>query len=258
MKKKIFIIFLITLGLSSCRSTRDMKLFQNLGDHELNKVVVKPPEYRIKPDDNLYINVQSSNPDVDLLFSPSKSSMYGTQSNYGDLTGQYLNGYQVDSKGMIYLPLIGEVHVADKTEEEAKLEVQKKVEEYYKGTTVTIKVLTFKISILGEVRNPGVYHNYNKYINILEAISLANGISDVASLHSVLVLRSTPNGSKSYRLDLTKKDVLSSEAFYLLPNDIVYIEPDKYKNFGLNSSVYSMALSAITTAILILTYVKIK
>lgn len=156
---------------------------------------------------------------------------------------------------MIDLPLIGEISVIDKTEEEAKSIVQTKVAEYYKGATIKLKILTYKFSILGEVRNPGVYYNYNKYLTILEAISMANGLSDYAHLRNVLIIRHSVNGEKSFRLDLTKKEILSSEAFYLLPNDIVYIEPDKYKNFGLNSSVYSMALSAVTTSILILTYI---
>jgi polysaccharide export outer membrane protein len=231
-----------------------MKFFQNMSDHELNKTAVEPPEYLIKPDDNLFIDIQSQNPEVDALFTPTRSSMYGTQSNYGDLPGQYLNGYQVDGKGMIHLPVIGEISVADKTEEGAKIAIKQKADEFIKNATVKVKILTYKIMVLGEVRNPGVYRNYNKSITILEAIGMANGTSDYASVRKVLVIRPTVKGDKSYRLDLTKKEVLASEAFYLLPNDVVYVEPDRYKNFSLNSTVYSMALSAITTSILILTY----
>jgi polysaccharide export outer membrane protein len=261
MRKLIFSITwtsILILSCASCRSTRDMKFFQNMEDHELTGLAVKPSEYLIKPDDNLYIDIQSMNPEVEQVFNPSKSNLNGgTQQSYGDLTGQFLNGYQVNDKGMIRLPVIGEVSAADKTEEGAKIVIQQKVDEYYKNATVKVKILTYKISILGEVRNPGVYHNYNKSITILEAISMANGTSDYANVRKVLVIRPTPKGNKSFRLDLTKKEMLTSEAYYLLPNDVVYIEPDKYKNFNLNTTVYSLALSAITTAILILTYMKI-
>lgn len=255
MKNLTFFTIIFILGMNSCRTTRDMKLFQNMQDRQMNKVAVRPSEYKIRNDDNLYIDIQTMNPEVDLMFAPAKSGAYGTQANYGDLTGQYLNGYQVDERGMIDLPIVGEVMVANKTEEEAKKIVRERVAEYYKGTTIKLKILTYKISVLGEVRNPGVYHNYNKYVNVLEAISMANGLSDYASLRNALIIRPTPNGNKSYRLDLTKKEMLTSEAFFLLPNDIVYIEPDKYKNYGLNSTVYSIGLSAITTSILILTYI---
>jgi polysaccharide export outer membrane protein len=108
---------------------------------------------------------------------------------------------------------------------------------------------------LGEVKNPGVYYNYNKSITILDALGMANGTTDDASVRKVLVIRSTDSGNKSYRLDLTEKSMMSSEAFYLLPNDVLYIEPDKYKNHNINTTAFSLVLTAISTTILILSYV---
>jgi polysaccharide biosynthesis/export protein len=261
--KKIFLLriwtFIFLLSLSSCRSTRDMKFLQNMSDRELYGSAVKPSDYLIKADDNLYVDIQSILPEVSQLFSPSKSTNYsgGTASDFGQASTQYLNGYLVNQKGMILLPVIGEVSVDGMTEEAAKDLVQKRVNEFYKDATVKLKILTYKISVLGEVRNPGVYFNYNKNISILEAISLANGTTDYASIRKVLVIRHTTKGDKSFRLDMTKKETLASEGFYLLPNDVVYIEPDRYKNFQLNTTVYSMALSTLATTVLILTYLKV-
>jgi len=67
-----------------------------------------------------------------------------------------------------------------------------------------------------------------------------------------LVLRPTDNGSKTYRLDLTNKKFLASDAFFLQPNDVVYVEPDKYKNVKLNSPLYTLFLSTLSTLILVL------
>jgi polysaccharide biosynthesis/export protein len=262
MKKLFFYciyIFILIFSFISCRSTRDMKFLQDMSDRELYGSASRPPEYLIKADDNLYVDIQSINPEVSMLFSPSKGSTYsgGTSSDFGQVSTQYLNGYLVNQKGLIHLPVIGEVSVAGLTEEAAKDLVQKRVNEFYKDATVKLKILTYKISVLGEVRNPGVYFNYNKNISILEAISLAGGTSDYASIRKVLVIRPTAKGDNSFRLDMTKKDILASEAFYLLPNDVVYIEPDKYKNYNLNATTYSIALSTITTTVLILTYLKV-
>jgi len=69
------------------------------------------------------------------------------------------------------------------------------------------------------------------------------------------VIRTTGSGNKSYRLDLTGKKMMSSEAFYLLPNDVLYIEPDKYINHNMNTTVFSLALAAISTTVLILSYI---
>lgn len=255
------VIVILGMNLSSCRSTKNMKYMQDLYDRELKQgLPAKAPEYRIKPNDNLYVNIQSMNLEVSQLFSPTKSTgnSGGTQSDFGDVSSQYLNGYLVNQKGTILLPVVGEVSVADLTEEAAQELMQKKIDEFFKDATVKVKILTYKITILGEVRSPGVYHNYNKNITILEALGMANGTTEFASIRKVLVLRSTSTGNKSFRLDLTGKKVMASEAFYLLPNDVLYIEPDKYINQSLNTTVFSTALAAISTTILILSYINNK
>ena len=254
----VLVISMFSITFISCRSTKNMKYMQDVYDNEIKQGIPShAPEYLIKPTDNLYVNIQSMNLEVSQLFSPTKSASYsgGTQSDFGEVSSQYLNGYQVNQKGMILLPVIGEVNVANVTEEGAKDLIQKKVDEYFKDATVKVKILTYKITILGEVKNPGVYHNYNKSITILEALGLANGTTEFASIRKVLVLRSTPNGNKSYRLDLTEKKMMASEAFYLLPNDVIYIEPDKYINSNINNTKFSLALAAVSTTILILSYI---
>lgn len=250
-------ILIFGMNFSSCRSTKNMKYLQDLQDNSLQSTPVKAPDYLIKASDNLYVDVQSMNAEVSQLFSPSKSATYsgGTQSDFGQVSSQYLNGYLVNQKGTILLPVIGEVSVAGLTEEAAKDAIQKRVYEYFKDATVKVRIMTYKVTVLGEVRNPGVYYNYNKSMTILEALGLANGTTDFASIKKVLVVRTLATGSKSYRLDMTEKKMMDSEAFYLLPNDVLYIEPDKYKNNTLNDAKLSLFLTAVSTTILILSYI---
>lgn len=259
MKNLFFLTICILLAVNnfSCRTTRDMKYLQDLSNGTIKGFSANAPEYLIKPDDNLYVDIQSMNMEVNQLFSPSKSSSYngGTASDFGLVSSQYLNGYLVNQRGMITLPVIGEVHVAGITEEAAKDSVQKRVGEYFKDANVKVKILTFKITILGEVKNPGVYFNYNKNITILEALGLANGTTEFAGLKQVLVIRTTESGNKSYRLDLTSKKIMASEAFYLLPNDVLYIEPDNYKNHTINTTGFSLTLAVLSTTVLILSYI---
>lgn len=258
--KKFFlfgVVILFTLNFISCRSTRNMKYFQDVYDEVQQGIPAPAPAYLIKADDNLYVDIQSMNLEVNQLFSPSKSAGYsgGTQSEFGQISSQYLNGYAVNQKGMVLLPVIGEVSVAGMTEEAAKDAIQLRVSEYFKDATVKVKILTYKITVLGEVRNPGVYYNYNKSLTVLDALGLANGTTDYASVNKLLLIRTTASGNKSYRIDLTKKRMMTSEAFFLLPNDVLYVEPDKYKNFALNTTVFSMTLAVISTTILILSYI---
>ena len=248
----IFSLFVLTF-LSSCRSNKDLIYLNDTKDQEiLEGIPNSTSEYIIKSNDNLYIDIQSMNPEVNVLFNPSQSTgQGGTQQNYGQLSGQYLNGFQVDLSGNINLPIIGKIALAGKTLNQAKELIQAQADEYIKDANVKVKLLSFKVTVLGEVKSPGVYYNYNNQMTVLDGISLASGVTDYGRIQKVLVLRPTSKGSKTYRLDLTNRKFLSSEAFFLQPNDVVYVEPDKFKNVKLNSPMYSLFLSTISTLILV-------
>ena len=251
MKKQLPIMLLIASLFMSCRTNKDLIYMNNAIDEEmLSGVPEICPEHVIQANDNLYVDIQSLDPDINALFRGSNEG--STQQNFGQTSGQYLNGYQVDISGNIILPIIGSVNVAGKTLDEARLKIQKATNQYIKDAVVKVKLLNFKITVLGEVKKPSTYYNYNNNVSILEAISMANGITDYGRIQKVLVLRRTDEGSKTYRLDLTNKKFLSSKAFFLQPNDVVYVEPDKHKNVKMNSSMYSLFLSTISTLILVL------
>ena len=118
-----------------------------------------------------------------------------------------------------------------------------------------VKLLNFKVTVTGEVRNPGTYYNYNNSISVIEAIALASGNTDFASIKTVMVIRTLPGGNKSYILDLSSKKTYLSEAFYLQPNDYVIVRPDKYKNFQLNSQAYSLIFSSMSILLAVLGFV---
>lgn len=257
MKNNGFIILLIltVFFISSCRSTKDFTLFQDLtGGQNIPGISDKVQEYKVHPYDNLYINIKTLNPEVNRLFDASETTTNyaaGTQQMYGDYVSQYINGYQVDSAGFVTLPIIGNIEVAGLTLKQIQDRVQKRSLEFLKDPTVKVKLLSFKININGEVINPGVYYSYNEKLNILEAISMARGLTDNAQINKTLVLRETSKGTKTFTVDLTSKNLLASEAYYLQPNDLIYIGPGKNKHVELNSTSYSLFLTTITTLLLV-------
>ncbi|MDQ2178538.1 polysaccharide biosynthesis/export family protein [Marinifilum sp. D714] len=256
MNKHLLLILLVVgLFFSSCKTSKDLVYLNNTSDEELLEGIPGAiAEYVIKTNDNLYVDIQSMSPEVDAMFNPTKSagSTGGTQQNFGQPSSQYLNGFLVDLSGDISLPIIGKVGVAGKTLHQAQTAIEEKAAEYLKDATVKVKLLSFKVTVLGEVKSPGVYYNYNNNMTVLDGISMANGITDYGRIQKVLVMRTTDKGAKTYRLDLTNKKFLSSGAFFLQPNDVVYVEPDKYKNVKLNSPMYSLFLSTLSTLILLL------
>lgn len=258
MKRNYFIIAMtciLVMLLASCRSPKEFTFFQDLEQNQYIKSVSgKVPEYKVHPYDNLYINIKTLNPEVNRLFDANEAtSSYsaGTLQMYGDYVSQYINGYQVDSLGTITLPIIGNVEVAGLTLKQIQDRIQKKSLEFLKDPSIKVKLLSFKINVNGEVNNPGVYYSYNERLNILEAISMANGVTDNAKLSKTVVIRETNNGTNTYNIDLTSKNLLASEAYYLQPNDLVYIKPSKNKHVELNATSYSLFLTTITTLLLV-------
>ncbi|MBI9057186.1 MAG: polysaccharide export protein [Labilibaculum sp.] len=256
MQKKYLLLMglIIVMSIISCRSKKELVYLQDVEAEILApEYGTKIPDYRIRTNDNLFVSIKSLNPEVNQLYNPAQSTggQQGSQQLYSQQSDQYLNGYLVDSKGNISLPILGSVGIAGLTQAEAQSKVQERANEYLKDASVRVKLLNYKVSVMGEVTTPGVYYNYNSSLTVLEAISMANGITDYAKINRVLVMRTTEDRSQTYRLDLTKKNFLKSEAFFLQPNDVVYVEPHKIKNTNMNSAIYSLLLSTVSTAVLI-------
>jgi polysaccharide export outer membrane protein len=259
-KKIILITLLIAALLYSCKTSEDLTYLKDMNDQELQDYLPKKPvDYRIKQNDNLYVKILTMNQEVNMLFSQSQSlqSNIGTQQMYGDPTSQFLNGNIVDQNGEVTLPILGKIKVEGFTISEAQNVVNKRAGEYLKEYTVQVKLLSYKFTMLGEFRSPGVYYNYNNNITLLEAISRAGGVTDFSKLNRIMLVRPTPKGYKTFKIDLSSKKMLASEAFYIQPDDVIYAGPDKNKNISLNSVTYSLLLSSLTTLLVILQFFRL-
>ena len=171
-------------------------------------------------------------------------------------TSLYINGYVVDDSGKVEMPLLGQIPVEGLTLDEIKIVIRDRSKVYLKEASIDIKLISFKFTVLGEVKKPDTYKNFNNQLTVLEAIGMAGDITDSGDRKNVLVVRPSHEGTKTFRIDLSKKEVLNSEAFFLMPNDVVIVEPVRAKAFRANIPNMSLALSTITTLILILNYIK--
>lgn len=255
---KLFILIFLT-AMYSCRSSKDLIYLTDASNNEIiNGLPIQTTEYILKTGDILYISIKSMNPEVNLLFNP-ESNMEGSGGQgymkYTTTSGAYLYGYEVDTDGNIKLPMLGKIKVSGASLTQVEPIVQKKTDEFLKDATVKVKLLNFKIIVTGEVKNPGTFYVYNNSVTVIEALALANGNTDFASIKKIMVVRSFPEGNKSYLLDLSSKNVYLSEAFYLQPNDYVIVQPDKYKNFQLNSQAYSLIFSSLSVLLAVLGFV---
>jgi polysaccharide biosynthesis/export protein len=257
---KIFLSFLfISLLLFSCRSSKELIYMNDAKDQELiQRLPLQETEHILKTGDILYVSIKSINPEVNQLFNPESNMEVATGTGYQKYTtpgGAYLYGYEVDANGNITLPNLGTIKVGGIALSSVNEVVQKKADEFLKDAVVNVKLINYKITIVGEVRNPGIYYNYNNTLNIFEAMAMANGNTDYASIRNVTVIRSLPEGDKSYVLDLSSKNIYQSEAFYLHPNDYIIVQPDRHKNLQLNSQAWSLVLSSISVLLAVFGYI---
>jgi polysaccharide export outer membrane protein len=250
MKRVIPILFTVLLLVASCTSQKKLAYLNNLPTADGEETfTMSVPDYKIQPRDILYITVKAMMPDGtinDFLTSPrSYGSSYITQGE----SGGYIYGFDVNSEGNIVLPTVGSIKVGGLTLEETRKLLQESADKVFKNSTVECKLLSFKFTVIGEVRMPGTYINYNNYLTVLEAIGRAGGVGDFGSRSNVLVVRPFDKGSKTFRLNLQDKKILSSEAYFLLPNDVVIVEPLKQKIFNMNLPTISFILTALTSTI---------
>ncbi|WP_320112677.1 polysaccharide biosynthesis/export family protein [Draconibacterium orientale] len=261
IRKKIKYFLILTIIVqTSCRTTKDVTMFQDLNNSEfLFQKLDEPDEYIIRPFDNLYLTVLTLDPDVNKLYNPTLAgSGYNsaTEQMYGSPSSQYINGYRVSAEGMINLPIIGDIKVLGMTLDEAEQKVKLKAEEYLQEPTVRVKLLNFRINVLGEVSRPGFFYNYEGNLNIAEAIGAAGGVTKFADLKNVIVNRQVSGATVSHKINLTNNNMNQSEVFFLQPNDLVYIPPTKLKMRSENESSYALVLSTISTLLIILTLIK--
>ena len=250
--KTVFWIGLIAILFSSCVPQKKMLYMQVKDEADtLNSFYNdKNIEYRIQPGDNLYVKVVSLDQQTTILLNPNGAS--GSYLNSD--ASIYLNSYTVNEKGYLDFPLTGEILVKNLTVDEIKGKVKERLKIYLKEFVVIVKMVNFNLTLLGEVNRPGQYKIYQTSINLFEAVSMSGDLTDFANREKVAVIRQTKTGSKVIYLDLTKRDILASDYFYLKPNDIVYVTPVKGKQFTFAQFPYAVVFGFISTTILMLNY----
>jgi polysaccharide export outer membrane protein len=175
---------------------------------------------------------------------------------YEGTTSKAVNGNLVDADGNITLPLLGKIPVGGLTVAEAEDTIRSISKQYLKDATIKVRLLSYKVTVLGEVKMPGIYYNYNNYITVLDAISLAQGTTDYAKLADVLVLRPASNGTRTFSLDLNKKSAIQSPAWYLQPDDVVVLQPGKNKGLQQKLPLVGIVVGSLSALLLLLNYLK--
>jgi len=249
MRKSFLINFtfiILSFLLFSCISLKKFYyLRQNKKDTtSVNKNAPVPPIYAIRPGDMLYIRIFTIDEKISQLFNPINTNL---TPGVNEQSAINLNSYLVNDSGYVIIPLLGKILVDSLSLEQTQDKISSCVKIYLSSADVIVKLLSFKVTFLGEFTRPGVYNVYNGKLNILEAIGMAGDFTGYGDKSKVMIIRQIEN-NKVYTLDLTDRSIIYSDNFYLKPNDIILAEPLKIKRQSLQSSTIS-TISVLTVSL---------
>lgn len=249
--------FIIIVLLSSCTAQKKVLYLQDIKQDTILQIQ-KEQEIKIQPDDLLSIIVNSRDPDLVSIFNLPEVRMSAGQGT--SAASSQIQGHLVDADGDINFPILGKIHVGGLTRDEVANKIEKLLKSggYVNDAVVLVKFLNFKISIIGEVNHPGTYNVSSDRITLFEALSLAGDLSIYGKRDRVMVIREIDGNRQIVYNDLRSKSVFDSPTYYLQQNDVVYVEPNKYKaeqtNINQNNSIgiwISIASFLTTIAVLI-------
>ncbi|MCR4659010.1 MAG: polysaccharide biosynthesis/export family protein [Bacteroidales bacterium] len=241
------------LLLASCGSSNELAYVH---DAQRDTAVSVSEQFLkgIQANDILYIYVESGTPESTIPFNQETNKIAmasGTVMNPGSSA---VSGYLVNSEGDITFPVLGKIHVMGLTHTElAKmLETRLVTDGHITDPVVTVKLMNFRVSVLGEVVRPGQIEASGERLTIFEALAMVGDLTIYGLRENVMVVREE-NGMRTVgTIDLTSKDVFSSPYYYLHQNDMVYVEPNmRRKRTAAHDPVIqgyiSIGLSALTT-----------
>jgi polysaccharide export outer membrane protein len=266
----IFPLLLITLYTTSCVPNKRIIYMQEreADDNPLKYASEMMPydteEYLLQYNDIIDINIRTSSKELNELFQEFNMGgnmqagggmMMGGGMGGGDIF--FMTGFTIDERGMVEVPLLGEIKLSGLTTKEAKLVIEEKMLEFVNKEDLFVRVRLggIRFSALGEFRMPGKHNVLQNRVTIFEAIAQAGDLTELAKRDDLVLIRQYPGGSRIFRIDLNNKNLLTSEFFFIQPNDMFYAEPMKIRELGTGVTFvqsFSLAITTLSAVLLVL------
>ncbi|HAF29405.1 MAG TPA: hypothetical protein DCG75_10200 [Bacteroidales bacterium] len=250
MKPKYIQLLILNLGfalLISCNSYEKLTYLQDIEITKDSSIFEKhKPGYQIQAGDLLYVQIITENQEINQLFNPLSSQ---TSSQNLRAESMFYTSYLVNDSGYIEMPLLEKIYVSGLNIDQLGDSIKQKAYRFLKNPQVIAKLANFKFTLLGEVKAPGVKQVTANQINIMEALAYGGDISYNGNRKKILLLRQTAEGTQSYRINLTKQAIVNSELYYIMPNDIIYVEPLRSTLFREQASDYVFVVSALSSTL---------
>ncbi len=244
---KIGLVILLSLVVS-CVPSKKLSYFTDID--ELQGPEINPRTQKtIMPFDKLYIRVLSIDLQTSQIFSSADEMRSG---NSGGASG--IIGYMVDEDGNINFPFVGNINVGTLTTSQAAQKIQTALNDYVSNTSIIVKFVDNQVTVMGEVQRQGVFPFTQDKINIYEAIGLGGGLTRYGDRKNIILTRHVGEKIMHYRLNLSDSKIASKEYYYILPNDVIIVEPLKTISTSYQNITFTTVLSSITTLIAVLLF----
>ena len=246
-RHRVYLFMFVSLscwGFPSCINAKKAIYFQEQGDGEIRSSFVVP-ETIIQPSDILSIQVTSLNQDASAAFNEANKTDVNSTTLAGNLNET--SGYLVSREGYITFPILGNIHTAGLTKNQLTDSIAHMLNDrkLLLDPIVSIRMLNFKVTVLGEVGHPSVIPVPAEKISLLEALGLAGDLTINARRDNVLVIREEGGRKIIKRLNLNSSDIFTSPYYYLQSNDVVYAEPNRAKiRSGTNTAMWVSVMFA--------------
>lgn len=242
---KLILLAILAL-MVSCVPKRQLSYFNDI--NEMSEPVVNPRMQKlIMPFDKIYIKVLSIDAQTSQIFNTTEEL---STASYGRSSG--LLGYLVDEGGNVNFPFVGIINVGGLTTSLAADKIQKALSDYVSNTSIVVKFVENQVTVMGEVQNQGVFNFTQDKLNIYEAIGMGGGITRFGDRKNVILMRHEGEKIMHYRLNLSDSKIASKDYYYILPNDVIVVEPLRAISTSYSNITYTTILQSVTTLISIL------
>ena len=248
--KQLGYYVLATFLLTACQSYKKVPYLQDAEVVLYNTQDAELYDAKIMPKDLLTIVVSCTSPELAAPFNLTVATQNNAALNY-TTTQPVLQQYLVDNDGNINFPVLGELHVGGLTKKATEQMIVEKLKPYITETPiVTVRMVNYKISVIGEVSHPGVYTVSNEQVNLFEAVAMAGDLTIYGKRDNVRIVRKENGQQKLITVNLNDENLIYSPDFYLRQNDIVYVEPNKAKKQSANIGSSTNLLISVTSILI--------
>lgn len=242
---------------TSCIPQKQLLYMQEQDQHKgytnpYTKATAVTEAYKIQPKDYLYIRVLTPNEEVAALYNLSGAQGSSNMSTMMQGGNAKFMSYVVNDEGNIDFPYVGDVYVKGLTLAQIKENLNQILKKHIDTFTLQVELTNSQFTILGEVRAPGQYAMSRDQLTLYEALAMAGDATVYGKRKQVKIIRPTENGSQTILVDLTDRNLIDSQQYYILPNDLLYIEPMRIKQFGLGESFSFSLITGVVSLVLLI------